>query len=584
MFKDKHVRALLKDSLRDLTLKPTLTALYYLGPIRQTVERQTLPIISATLIDGFTKEGQDFNWQIYVFWFVVINVVSLFILFINRMAWHKLDEHIATERFPRYLKQVFDFPYELLVNKTRGDIMSKYRSKVEFSTNFNLILNDVLRIFLNLIVTFIVIYSRNKSISLIYILFWIISAVSLYQVAKSRIEINKVANEAWDEYFGKLADLVGNAETTKYFNSQKAELKKIHSQGKVLWAKFTLRWLAARKNQNLISSIQIGMNALLAIFGIYSVAQGNITIGTYVLLQTYVNYAIGDIATISDIARMISENITRAISIDELTDKYPSLPEPTKPLQPNEADSTIEFRNVNFKYSDGKESALKDFNLIIKNGQKVGIVGKSGAGKSTITKLLLRMYAPDSGNILIGGKDTMDMGSDNTRNCIAYVPQDPILFHRSIKENITYARPSADDKLIEKVAKQAHCTEFIDKLKDGFDSRVGDKGVKLSGGQRQRVAIARAILKDSPVLLFDEATSALDSESEGIIQDALINVMKNKTSIVIAHRLSTLKHMDRIVVIDDGRVVEDGTHQELLDKNGIYTKLWAQQSGGFIEE
>jgi ATP-binding cassette subfamily B protein len=194
------------------------------------------------------------------------------------------------------------------------------------------------------------------------------------------------------------------------------------------------------------------------------------------------------------------------------------------------------------------------------------------------------MYLPDSGEVIIGGNNTMDMGSENTRKCISYVPQEPILFHRSIKENIAYANPDASDELIEKVSKQAHCMEFIIKLSEGFDSKVGDKGVKLSGGQRQRIAIARAILKDSPVLIFDEATSALDSESEGIIQDALKNVMKNKTSIVIAHRLSTLKHMDRIIVIDNGQVVEDGTHPDLLGKDGIYAKLWNQQSGGFLQD
>lgn len=582
MFRDKHVRKLIKECIKDLRSKPFLTFLYYTGPIRDTIERQALPLISAAIIDGFTSNKNGFAWQIFVFWFVIVNIFTLFLLFINRYAWHKLDEHITTERFPRYIMQILNFPYELIIDRPRGDIMNKLRMKVEYAQGFSITLHGISRITINLVITFLIIFYKNVYFAIAYLVFWIFSSIALYYIAKSRIEINKIANAANDEYFGKIADIVGNLETSLQFGNKNHEYQNIYIQGKELWSKFTLRWVAARRNHNLISSMQTGMNILLAVFGIWSVFNGDITIGTYVLLQTYINFALGDIVTINDILRTFVESTTRAISLDELEDKYPALPEPAHPIMPDNKIYDIEFKNVNFKYSDGNDSALKDLNLNIKNGQKVGIVGKSGAGKTTITKLLLRMYLPDSGEILIGGKSTFEMGSENTRKCIAYVPQEPILFHRSIKENIAYAAPEANDKLIEKVAKQAHCTDFINKITDGFDAKVGDKGVKLSGGQRQRVAIARAILKNSPVLIFDEATSALDSESEAIIQDALKNVMKNKTSIVIAHRLSTLKHMDRIVVIDDGRVVEDGTHQDLLEKDGIYANLWAQQSNGLI--
>lgn len=192
------------------------------------------------------------------------------------------------------------------------------------------------------------------------------------------------------------------------------------------------------------------------------------------------------------------------------------------------------------------------------------------------------MYTPESGEIKVTGQNVEEMGSSNTRSCFAYVPQDPILFHRTIKENITYAKPNATNAEILEVAKKAHCLEFIQKLPKGFDTKVGEKGLKLSGGQRQRIAIARALLKDSPILIFDEATSALDSESESIIQETLKDALNKKTSIVIAHRLSTLRIMDRIVVIDEGRIVEDGTHEQLLDLNGIYANLWNKQSGGFL--
>ncbi len=225
-----------------------------------------------------------------------------------------------------------------------------------------------------------------------------------------------------------------------------------------------------------------------------------------------------------------------------------------------------------------------DLNLEIAAGEKIGLVGHSGSGKTTLTKLLLRFNDIDGGEILIDGQNIANITQEDLRKCIAYVPQEPLLFHRTIRENIAYANPEASSKDIEEAAKKAYAQEFIEKLPKGYDTLVGERGVKLSGGQRQRVAIARAILKDAPILILDEATSALDSESEKLIQAALWELMKGRTAIVIAHRLSTIQRMDRILVLNDGEVIEQGKHAELLEKNGTYAKLWAHQSGGFIEE
>jgi ATP-binding cassette, subfamily B, bacterial len=247
-------------------------------------------------------------------------------------------------------------------------------------------------------------------------------------------------------------------------------------------------------------------------------------------------------------------------------------------------DGFISFRDVLFTHPENSDALFHNFSLDIKPGQKVGLVGHSGAGKSTIVNLLLRFMNIDGGSIQIDGQDIAHVTQKSLHQAIAFVPQEPLLFHRSLRENIAYGKPHATGEEILDAARQAHALEFIEKLPEGFDTLVGERGVKLSGGQRQRVAIARAILKDAPILVLDEATSALDSESEKLIQDALARLMKGRTSIVIAHRLSTIAKLDRIIVLENGKVAEDGSHVELLKNNGIYAKLWNHQSGGFIEE
>ena len=240
----------------------------------------------------------------------------------------------------------------------------------------------------------------------------------------------------------------------------------------------------------------------------------------------------------------------------------------------------ILFSNLSFSYSDGSmpTSVFENFTLHIPPGQRVGLVGKSGSGKTTVTRLLLRLSDIQEGKILVDGQDISRISQGSLRRQIAYVPQEPLLFHRTIAENIAYGRPDATKEQIRQAAKDANALEFIETLPEGFDTITGERGVKLSGGQRQRIAIARAILTNAPILVLDEATSALDSESEQLIQGALENLMKGKTSIVVAHRLSTVARLDRIIVLKDGEIIEDGTHEELLNKHGEYSGLWERQT------
>lgn len=247
---------------------------------------------------------------------------------------------------------------------------------------------------------------------------------------------------------------------------------------------------------------------------------------------------------------------------------------------------SIELQRLTHHYGR-KGGGLQDVSLVIEPGQKIGLIGRSGAGKSTLVKLLLRFYDAEQGRILIDGQDITDVTQDSLRQAIGMVQQDSSLLHRSVRENILYGRPDASEAEVIAAAKRAEAHEFILDLQDpegrqGYDAQVGERGVKLSGGQRQRVALARVILKDAPILIMDEATSALDSEVEAAIQDTLYGVMKGKTVIAIAHRLSTIAQMDRILVLDGGRIAEEGSHGELLAKDGLYAGFWARQSGGFI--
>ena len=312
--------------------------------------------------------------------------------------------------------------------------------------------------------------------------------------------------------------------------------------------------------------------------------QGEITVGTIVLAQIY-------LLRLFDITWNLGRQISRTVqALNDAKEMIAIFKEPLSvadarnPESPRVNKGEIEFDHVTFKYKEGK-SVFEELCMHIPAGQKVGLVGHSGAGKSTITKLILRFTDIDTGTIRIDGQDISKIRQDDLRREISYVPQEPILFHRSLKENIAYGNPHASEEEVITAAKRAHAHEFIESLPDGYDTMVGERGIKLSGGERQRVAIARALLKDAPILILDEATSSLDSISERHIQDALKELMKGRTTLVIAHRLSTIQTMDRIIVFENGVVIEEGTHQELIeDKRGVYNELWQEQSSGFLGE
>ena len=300
-----------------------------------------------------------------------------------------------------------------------------------------------------------------------------------------------------------------------------------------------------------------------------------------VLLQTYLIRLIDNLWGFAGIVRAYYDSFANAQEMALIFDTPYEIIDEVKSKIKN-AKGEVIFNKVTYVYKNNNNKVLDNFSLVVPAGQKIAIVGSSGAGKTTFVRLLMRLFNLTEGEITIDGVDISKISQENLREQIAFVPQDPVLFHRTLMENIRYGRRDATNGEVLKAAHLAHCDDFIDKLPQGYETYVGERGIKLSGGERQRVAIARAILKNAPILILDEATSSLDSHSESLIQDALHKLIEGKTTIVIAHRLSTIRQMDRIIVLDKGKIIEDGRHEELSKKeNGLYKKLWDLQAGGF---
>ena len=384
------------------------------------------------------------------------------------------------------------------------------------------------------------------------------------------------------ETTAQLADTISNNFNIKIFSNYQTEFKRFF---RVLTSQFK-----ARKKSLDIAAIGESFNHVYMIlfevgFLYLSIKlwQGGLfTVGDIVLVLTFILRLFDQLWDLGKHIRVVYEAIADANEMTEILLSEHEIKDESNAKTLIVKNGVINFQNVNFGYHEGLE-ILSGFNLAIKAGEKVALVGPSGGGKSTIVKLLLRFYDLMSGRISIDGQDITKVTQDSLRDALALVPQEPVLFHRTLIDNIRYAKPGASDEEVMTAAKAAHAHEFIAKTTHGYQTFVGERGVKLSGGERQRVAIARAILKDAPILVLDEATSSLDSESEYLIQDALKSLMKDHTTIVIAHRLSTIMQMDRIVVIENGKILEQGKHRELVKaKEGTYQRLWNIQAGGFV--
>jgi ATP-binding cassette subfamily B protein len=398
------------------------------------------------------------------------------------------------------------------------------------------------------------------------------------------VHYNTAEAQASTATTGRLADVVTNILAVKSYAQEDAELEG-YTEKVDDWRDKSLATMRSFLGLSTgYSSLIAILNSTALIAALLAIQQHRIEAGVVYLCISYTLTVARQLWEMNSVGRNFNRIMGDSYDMVEILALEPTILDPKEPEVSKINRGGIVFDNVEFSHDEQGETLFKKLNLEIKPGEKVGLVGHSGSGKTTLTKLLLRFNDIDSGSIKIDGQDIRNIKQTDLRSHIAYVPQEPLLFHRSILENIRYGEKEASEKTVEKIAKMANAHEFIVKLPERYNTLVGERGVKLSGGQRQRVAIARAMIKNAPILLLDEATSALDSESEGLIQDALWTLMEGRTAIVIAHRLSTIQKMDRIIVMDDGKIVEQGSHHELIKQNGAYAKLWAHQSGGFIEE
>lgn len=412
----------------------------------------------------------------------------------------------------------------------------------------------------------------------------VIYVMVVLKLYRKILPINAAASAAQNRLSGELSDSITNIMAVKTAGREAYEQEVFRRASEDVRQADSARMRRTMRTGAVTSTLIVLMMALTAVF----IAGGNawlgISSGTLVMMFTYTNTLAMRFNMLSAMFQQINRAIGDAHDLTVALDEPLLVADDPKAPKLRVTAGRIDFEGVGFRYADADEQdrVFDDFTLEIPAGQRVGLVGRSGSGKTTLTTLLLRLEDLTRGRILIDGQDIAHVTQTSLRRQVAYVAQEPMLFHRSIRENIAYGRPEASDAEVERAAREANAWEFIERLPDGLDTEVGERGVKLSGGQRQRVAIARAILMDAPILVLDEATSALDSESERLIQDAFENLMRGRTAIVVAHRLSTVASLDRIVVLSHGAIVEDGTHEELVAAGGEYASLWSRQTGSFL--
>jgi ATP-binding cassette subfamily B protein len=549
------------------------------------------PLIAASILDKLAKGSfnKDTIWNDFghdLVWYSVMIIIagSLIWRIMIYLIW-KLESYVQRDLYRTLFNHLMELDADFHANSFGGSLVSrtnKFTSayiRIADTTFFNLY--GLVIIFVS---TSVIMWTRAP---LFVVALVLISSVYMFVAAKltkrvrefSSIEATKINIQT-----GYLADMVTNILAVKSFAAHHSEKKRFDkATNDTMKATNNLMW-SSLKREFFFGWVTSTIQAVALIIAVISVVKFDAQVSTVFLLLAYTS----NIAQrLWDFPQAALRNINRALGdaqeATEMLLREPAVKDrrPTEVFKPK--DSSIHFKNIEFSHN--KNKLFKDLSLLVKPGEKVGLVGPSGGGKTTITKLLFRFMDVQKGEILIGDQNIADIAQADLRNFISYVPQEPLLFHRSLSENIRYGKTDATDDEVKTAAKLAYADKFIDSLPLGYETLVGERGVKLSGGQKQRIAIARAILKDAPILLLDEATSALDSESEVAIQAALKTLMENKTTIVIAHRLSTIQHLDRIVVLRKGKIVEEGTHKSLsTKKNGLYARLWNHQSGGFIQD
>lgn len=548
-----------------------IIASWYSKKLFDTLASQSLSLGDSALLVG----------QIVIILFGVIHGIEWFFHRFWGFANSYFEANIMRDLEKTSFENLLGHSYKFFTNNFTGSLVRKVRRLSRaFEDVADQIENGLLQLAVAILGVLVILFSRHVLLGALLFLWVILFVILYYRLAVWKIKYDRAKAEKDSELTGVLSDALTNIVTVKLFSNYEYE----KSRFKRVLDEFTkLRLFTWRVNivtDAIQGGLMVAINLIIFLTAVRLWKGGELSIGDFALIQGVILVLFHRIWDFGKVIRRIYESLADASEMVEILDTPYDVKDRPKAVPLTVHEGKIEFKNVEFRFHETRK-ILDDFNLFINPGEKIALVGSSGAGKTTIVSLLLRFHDVTSGRILIDGKDISQVTQESLRRHIALVPQEPILFHRTIKENISYGKLNAADEEVVEAAKKAHCHEFISKLPYGYDTYVGERGVKLSGGERQRVAIARAILANKPILVLDEATSSLDSETEALIQDALKILMQGKTTIVIAHRLSTIKQMDRIVLIEEGKAVREGTHEELIKEEGIYKKLWEIQAGGF---
>lgn len=587
------VHQVLRDYWCQYKMHPWFSIIAFLMPAIGTIFIFFVPpLILAKLVNIFIAQGAISLTSVGEY-IVLLGGLWLLGEIFWRIGLHFLTKieaegmnNLCKTAFNRLMARDYNFYADHFVGSLSKKAFAFSRSFENFS---DMLLFNVTTNIISIIFAVIILWTYSPWIPLLLI-FWIILAVGIaIPIIRRRSRLVALRHDAGSKMVGRLSDSMTNILAIKSFANENWESL---SYGEYV-DDYSNKYKKAANYQNLkfdtiISPIYVMTNVTGLIAAIFFAERLGLQAGVIIVVFSYYSLITRIFWEISKVYRGIESSISEAAEFTQMLIEPSAVQDIPRARHLEVANPSIQFKKVNFKYDDSTQDKdnlfLNNFNLEIKSNQKVGLVGSSGGGKTTIAKLLMRFIDLQSGEITIDNQNISEVTQSSLREAIAYVPQEPLLFHRSLFENIAYGNEIATKEDVIVAAKMAHADEFITQLTKGYQTLVGERGIKLSGGQRQRIAIARALLKKSPVLLLDEATSSLDSESEKYIQEGLWELMKNKTALVIAHRLSTIKHLDRIIVLSQGKIVQDGTHDELIKQKGLYAKLWSHQSGEFLED
>lgn len=591
----RAVKQVLKEYLGQYKSQPVAGVISILMPALGNILVYFVPpLILAKIVDIFIEKGSislTYVWH-YIVYFGVLWLTGEALWRIGMHFMIKFENEgisaLAKKAFSLLAARDYDFYTNNFVGSLTKKASSFYNNLERFANTL------VFNIFGNVFpMIFALIVLGRYSLWLPFILTscLVLVIIIAIPIIRRRARLITVRHDASSKMVGRFSDSMTNILAIKSFAREDQELDIYGSQVD----KFVKASKQAANFNNLrfytvLSPLYVATNVVGLIAAIFFSNQLGLSAGTIIVVFSYYSQISRIFWEVNWTYRNIESAISEGAEFTQMIIEPPVVQDTQNATNLVVDKADIVFNDAVFEYpnvdsDDSKEPFLHNFNLHIAENQRIGLVGPSGGGKTTITKLLLRFIDLQSGSISISGQDISKVTQKSLREAISYVPQDPLLFHRSLLENISYGLPNATQEEIINAAKIANAHEFISKLPKGYDTLVGERGVKLSGGQRQRIAIARALLRKSPILVLDEATSALDSESEKYIQEGLWELMKGRTAIVIAHRLSTIRHLDRIIVLKDGKIVQDGTHDDLLkDGSGVYATLWSHQTGGFLEE